>query len=185
MLRLFLVLYLMAMPALAEPVRYHLDTPRSSVGFTYDFQGNEKTGKMPVQSAEMLIDLDNVPGSQVSVTLNADAAKAGFIFATEVMRGPKVLDTAHHPLIHFRSARFDGDLSGATVTGDLTIRGVTRPVTLKAGLFRQRGTEVGDRDNLTILLTGVVDRRAFGADGFPGYVGPMIGLNILARITRK
>lgn len=171
-------------PALAAPQRYTLDVARSSVGFGYDFQGERRQGQMPVKSADLLIDLDDVPRSRVTVTLDPGEARAGFIFATQVMKGPEVLDTAHHPTILFVSRAFQGNLRGATVTGDLTVRGVTRPVTLTAGLYRQQGTEAGERDRLTVLLTGTINRNDYGAGGFPGYVGPMIELRILARITR-
>lgn len=184
MLRLSLLLCFCASLAHAALERYRLDTARSEVMFTYTFEGTEKTGKMPVKSAEIRINLDNIPNSQVSVTLDASAARAGFVFATEMMKGPEVLDTAHHPTIHFQSTSIQGDLSGATVTGNLTIRGVTRMVELEAELYRQRGTAEGDRDNLTVLLTGAVNRADYGAIGFPGFVGKRIGLRILARITR-
>lgn len=184
-MRLFaFALALIGSSAGADPERYTLDTERSDVGFSYDFQGSERNGRMPVKTAEMLIDLDNVPASSVIVELEARKAKAGFIFATQVMKGPEVLDTANFPVIRFVSTSFNGDLTGATVSGDLTIRGVTRPVTLEAGLFRQRGTEIGDTRNLTILLTGAINRNDFDASGFPGYVGPMIDLRIIARISR-
>ena len=184
MIRICLVLLSIATGLHAAPERYQLDMSQSDVAFTYIFEGAEKQGQMPVHSADMLIDLDNVSASKVTVTLRADAARAGFLFATEAMKGPQVLNTARHPTIRFQSTRFNGDLSGATVNGNLTVRGVTRPVTLKAELYRQRGTEATDRSKLTVLLTGQIDRNAFGADGYPGFVGPTIGLRILARITR-
>ncbi len=181
-----LILSLTLLPALASagPESYRLDTERSTVGFSYDFDGARKTGRMPVTSADLLIDLDNLPASRVLVTLNAEAARAGFIFATEAMKSRKVLDTARFPEIHFRSTRITGDLRGAKVTGDLTMRGITRQVVLDARLFRQRGTEARDRRNLLIELTGSVSRAAFGASGYPNLVGDGIGLRIIARITR-
>lgn len=172
------------MPAYGGPDRYQLDAARSLVQFTYVFNGTRRTGRMPVKSADLLIDLDNLPASRVIVTLNARRARAGFIFATETMKSRDVLNTAQFPEITFRSTRFSGGLNGATVTGDLTIRDVTRPITLKAGLFRQRGTVAGDRDNLDVLLTGTVSRAAFGAGGFSRQVGDRIGLRIIARITK-
>ena len=139
---------------------------------------------MPVSSADLLIDLDNLPASRVLVTLNAAGARAGFIFATEAMKSRKVLYTARFPEIHFRSTRIVGDLRGAKVTGDLTVRGVTRQVVLDARLFRQRGTEPQDRRNLLVELTGAIPRSAFGANGYPNLVGDEISLRIIARITR-
>ena len=132
----------------------------------------------------MVLDLDNVPRSQVDVTLDARRAKAGFIFATQTMKGPEVLHTNQFPEIVFRSTSISGDLNGASVKGNLTVRGVTRPVTLQAGLFRQSGTEIGDRSKLIVQLKGSISRAAFGADGFPGFVDDRIDLNIIARIEK-
>lgn len=178
------VLCLAAAAAPAAPERYLLDTDRSKVSFTYTFEGREQSGQMPMHSAEMELDLDNLPASHVNVVLNAGQARAGFLFATNAMRGASVLDTRAHPQITFRSTSIRGSLNGAAVTGDLTIRGVTRPVTLNAGLYRQQGTARTDRDQLVVLLTGEVSRKAFGASGYPNMVGDRIGLRILAVIGK-
>jgi len=171
-------------PVWAAPETYRLDAAQSVVAFTYLFQGNPSEGRMPVKDARMQLDLSNVPASTVDVTLDATRAKAGFLFATQTMKGPNVLFTDQFPEIRFRSTRIRGDLRGATVEGNLTIRDVTRPVTLRAGLYRQEGTEPGDRNRLIVQLTGTVSRSAFGAGGFPGFVDDAIGLNIIARIEK-
>lgn len=179
-----LVLTLAASLSMAAPQAYRLDTARSSVGFTYAIEGSAAQGTMPVKSADVTLDLDNLSQSRVHVTLDAESARAGFILATQAMKDAKVLHTRRFPEIIFRSTTITGDLSGATVTGDLTLRGVTRPVTLTVGLYRQRGTEPLDRRNLVVLLTGEISRAAFGATGYAGMVDDTIGLRILARITR-
>lgn len=175
---------LMPIAAFAAPETYRLNKANSVVGFTYMFQGNPNQGRMPVKSAQIQLDLDNVPASKINVTLDASQAKAGFIFATQTMKGPKVLYTERFPDIRFQSTAIKGDLRGARIRGNLTIRGVTRPVILQAGLFRQKGTELGDRNRLIVQLTGSVSRAAFGAGGFPGFVDDRIDLNIIARIER-
>jgi polyisoprenoid-binding protein YceI len=179
-----LTLCLFASLSWAAPQGYWLDTARSTVGFTYSFQGSPTQGSMPVKSADITLDLDNLPNSRVRVTLDAAGAKAGFIFATQAMKDAKVLNTKQFPEIIFTSSGVAGTLSAATVSGNLTVRGVTRPITLRAGLFRQRGTDLRDRRNLAVLLTGKISRSAFGATGYPGMVGDTIDLRILARITR-
>ena len=185
MMRVFLILLCLSQaPALAAPESYRLDASRSTVDFTYNLDGAAKTGRMPVRSADLLLDLDNVSASRVLVTLNAHAARAGFILATEAMKSRHVLDTARFPDIHFRSTRIRGDLRNATITGTLTLRGVTRPVTLEARLFRQRGTRANDRSNLVVELTGDISRSAFGANGYGDFVGDRIRLRIIARISR-
>ena len=120
---LALALCLLAGAAIAAPEAFRLDTARSSVGFTYRFMGGDTRGTMPVKSADMAIDLRDIAASRVNVTLDPTGARAGFLFATEAMTGPRVLDTARHPEITFRSTRITGTLQEARVTGDLTVRG--------------------------------------------------------------
>jgi polyisoprenoid-binding protein YceI len=132
----------------------------------------------------MHIDLRDIRASEVEVTLDASGARAGFFLATQAMRGPLGLDTGRYPEIRFRSTRISGTLAAARIEGLLTVRGVTRPVTLRAGLYRTPETDPARLDRLTVLLTGEIDRHAFGASGFPDLVGPLIDLRIVARIER-
>jgi polyisoprenoid-binding protein YceI len=100
------------------------------------------------------------------------------------MKGPDVLDTGQFPTIRFVSRRVRAAGAGATVDGDLTIRGVTRPVRLDAQFYTQRGSAPGDLSRLSIRLTGSVSRAAHGATGWADMVGDSVALDILARITR-
>ncbi|MDT8328568.1 MAG: YceI family protein [Roseovarius sp.] len=184
MYRIVFLLCLIAGLATAAPQTYRLNIAHSTVGFTYGFGETVNKGQMPVKSANMQIDLKNVSASNIDVNLDASGAKAGFFFATRAMKGPEVLDTARFPTIRFKSTRITGNLRKATVVGDLTVRGITRPVTLNAALYRQRGTDPDDLDNLTVLLTGAISRSAFGANGFSNYVGDRIGLRIIAQIEK-
>ncbi|SLN56731.1 hypothetical protein PSA7680_02950 [Pseudoruegeria aquimaris] len=168
----------------AKPVAYQLQPEASTVGFSYYLNAERVRGRMPVQDARIRIDFDDVSRSEVSVTLLPAQADASLPFATEAMRGGQVLDVANHPTITFTSREISGSPARATMTGDLTIRGVTRPVTLQARLYRQRGQDAGDLSRLTILLTGRISRSAFGAGGFPQFVQDPIDLSIRARILR-
>lgn len=170
--------------AQAAPAKYLLDKEDSVVGFTYYLDPDGTKGSMPVQSADLQLDLRNISRSKIDVTLSPKKARAGFFFATEALKGAEVLDVRNHPTIRFVGRRITGTIHDAKVTGDLTVRGVSRSVTLNAQLFRQRGTEAGDLNNLSILLTGSLDRHDFGASGYAALVGPQIDLRILARINR-
>ncbi|MCQ4082310.1 YceI family protein [Streptomyces sp. RB6PN25] len=57
------------------------------------------------------------------------------------LQGKALLDTAEHPSITFRSTRITGTLQSFDITGDLTIKGRTHPVTVhgQAGDGRLRG----------------------------------------------
>ncbi len=185
MLRFILFLALWAAPALADPERYTLEVERSVVGFAYAFGDNSGDGTMPVIAAELLIDLDRVQNSEVAVTVDVTRAQTGFILATEALRGPQVLDASQFPVISFRSTRVTRTGDGALIDGEITLRGVTNPITLTAQFYRQEGTLEGDRDRLAIYLTGSVSRTAFGASGFADIVGDQVDLRILAFMRRE
>lgn len=168
----------------AAPRDYSLDERASDVGFSWVFGEDTFTGTMEIARADLSIDFDEVSNSQVFVAVDASRAEAGFPFATEAMRGPRVLDTANHPLISFRSRSFTRTGPGtARIEGDLTVRGVTRPAALSAQIYRAPGSEAGDLSRLTVLLGGALSRAAFGADGWSDLVGDTVTLDITATIA--
>jgi polyisoprenoid-binding protein YceI len=171
--------------AVAEPIAYLLQADRSTVAFETDYEGGFLIkGKMPVTTADLVIDFDRVANSRVDVTVSAAKATTSNPLATEAMIGKSVLAVRQFPTITFKSTKVRAAGTGAEVSGTLTIRGVARPVTLTAQIYRQKGSAEGDRTNLSILLTGAVSRSAFGATGFPNLVGDEVRLKILARITQ-
>ncbi len=181
---LILIMAFWAANGAAEPVRYVLESGKSTVGFTYQFSGNPTKGTMPITSADLTIDFAALEKSTVQVVLNVRKARGGFIFATEALRGKSVLDVATHPQIRFVSTQVSRSGNGAKIEGMVTVRGVTRPLTLKAGFYRLKGSNPADLSRLSILLTGTISRSDFGATGYPDLVGERIDLRIMARIRQ-
>lgn len=85
----------------------------------------------------------------------------------------------------FESTSVKGAGEAAEVTGNLTIRGVTKEVTLKAQLFRPQGSAPDDLDHLTVKLTGRVNRSDFGATGWADMVGDEVRIQITAHIDAQ
>ena len=78
------------------------------------------------------------------------------------LRSPDFFDAAKHPVIAFIGRRVEGDLGDRfRLVGDLTIRGVTRQVTLDLTLDG-RGNDPWGNERLGYTATGRVDRRDFG-----------------------
>lgn len=177
-------LALTTLPAAARPVPYILEPADSIVGFETDFGPDLITGDMPVKTADLILDFDRVENSQIAVALDVTGAQASFPFAAQALKGPKVLDSASFPEMSFQSTSVRPKGDGASVEGLLTIRGVTRPVTLDAMIWRQKGHAEGDLSQLTVRLTGAVLRSDYGATGWADMVGDEVRLTILARIAR-
>ena len=168
-----------------KPVAYQLDTSKSVMAFSYAFEGSEVKGTFPHFSAEVALDFVRLENSTIDVELQARTVKGGFIFATQALRGPKMLDAATYPVIKFISTKLTRDGDRAKLICNITIKNVTRPLTLNAQIFRTAGSKAGDQDNLVVRLTGQIDRSAFGVDGFKSYVGDVLKLTITVEINKK
>lgn len=178
-LAILLVLLAAPAPAAAAPRPYVLDPGGSRVAFLWSFGRDTVQGRMAVAAASLQIDFDDVAASRVAVAVDVTRADAGHPLATEALTGPRMLDAAAHPLITFESRRVTlvGD-GQARIEGDLTMRGVTRPVTLDARLT----STAADLSNLTVALSGTVRRSEFGATGWSDVVGDVVRLDIVAAL---
>ena len=180
---LFVIAFLAA-AAQASPATYILDPERSSVRFTWFYGANPVAGRIEIANAQVTLDLERIGQSDVHVALDAGSAQAGFLFATQALRGPRMFDAASFPEITFASQDFRLQNGAVEVDGMVTIRGVTQPMVMQATLYRQEGTEPADRDHLAIELVGAIDRHAFGASGWSDEVGAQVEFRILAYIDR-
>ena len=185
-MRIACLLFALTTPAFAAPVPYILDAAASSVGFEVNMGDQAVKGTMPVAGATLLLDFDRVANSTINVTLDPSRARTGLIFATEALKAENLLNTGAYPQIAFVSTGVTAGADGtqAEVDGQVTIRGVTRPLRLHAQLYRQAGTIAGNIDKLSLLLTGTLNRNDFGASGYPGMVSDQVTLNITAQIDR-
>jgi polyisoprenoid-binding protein YceI len=79
------------------------------------------------------------------------------------LQSPDFFDAEQHPELRFASKRIERDGDAVTIEGELTLRGVTRPVTIT-------GTAVGPtpdahgNERLAFDVETIVDRRDFGID---------------------
>ena len=116
-------------------------------------------------------DPSNPAAGSVEVTIDAAGIWTGETARDDHLRSPDFLDVAKFPRITFRSSRVE--VAGANdyeVTGDLTIRGVTRPVTMAAKYLGQwqtpwweDGVDKGPRTRAGFVATTSINRHDFGA----------------------
>jgi polyisoprenoid-binding protein YceI len=79
------------------------------------------------------------------------------------LQSPDFFDTARYPELRFESTSFGTDGDQLVVTGDLTIKGVTKQVELR-GSYVGAGVDPYGNDRIGIELEGTVDRTDFGLD---------------------
>jgi len=184
-----LILAALALPraAAARALGYRIDPARSRVGFGFLLVGTAQRGDMPVAEAQIEIDMIDLARSRVDVSIDTMRARTDLILAAGALRGRSMLDAGTYPRLRFASTAVrpspSGRLSdGARIEGRLTIRDVTRDITLDANLTRAAGTAPDDLRELTIRLSGHVSRAAFGVTGYPDVVGDIVTLDIVATL---
>jgi polyisoprenoid-binding protein YceI len=169
----------MSAPAAAQdwqilpPQRYTADPNHMTLVFTVNHLGfSEFTASFDRIDATLDLDVNDPAAARLSVTIPAGSLDLpfpgnGFL---DTMLGETWLNAAAHPDITFVSTAvtLTGDRT-ADITGDLTLRGVTRPVTLQAtfnGGYAQPPWEPYSR--LGFSATGTILRSDFGMDfGIP------------------
>jgi polyisoprenoid-binding protein YceI len=166
---------------------YVLGPNGAHITYTFILNGTAQSGHIPVHSADIRIDPSNLGNSFVDVSADVRRARTGLIFATQALKSPAVLDAKAHPLARFRSTKIalgpQGRISdGATMTGQLTLRGVTKPIRFDANVYRPQGSAKEDYSQLSVRLRGRLNRTDFGAIGYPELVADTVQMNIDADI---
>ena len=100
-------------------------------------------------------------GASVNVTINAASIDTRTEQRDGHLRSGDFLDVEKFPKITFKSTKISGTRERFTLTGDLTIRDVTKPVTLDV-TFEGQGTDPWGGTRAGFSATGKLDRREFG-----------------------
>jgi polyisoprenoid-binding protein YceI len=162
-LALFIVLAAaLRAPALADD--YVLDPNHTQAVFSAVHLGfSHVSGQIPVTGGTIAVGAAQIP-TAISATLNAAALDSKSADRDNQLRGPDWFDVSQFPTITFVSTRVDGTAPGGfTITGNLTMHGVTKPVTLAAKLEGQMTDQRG-RTHVAYSATTTVDRRQWGMD---------------------
>jgi polyisoprenoid-binding protein YceI len=152
-------------PASAEPRRYVIDQSHMSIAFMVWHVGFAKTlGIFREAEGSFVFDPEAPAVRDIDVTIQAASVFTNHQKRDDHLRQADFLDVANHPTITFRgtSATSTGPRTG-TVTGDLTIRGVTRPVTLDVVWNKSADYPFGDGHHAAgISARTTIKRSDFG-----------------------
>lgn len=108
-------------------------------------------------------DKDNSANSSVEATIKADSIWTGVADRDGHLKSPDFLDVANHPEITFKSTSVNmkGD-DKADVVGDLTIRGVTNPVTLNVEFLGEAKNPFTGTATVGFTASTQINRETFG-----------------------
>jgi polyisoprenoid-binding protein YceI len=140
-----------------------LDSAHSAVTFSArHMMVTTVRGTMAIRDLDLDIDPDAPERSNVRVSLDAASIDSGQQMRDDHLRSADFLNTEEFPTVDFVSTRIErtGDASGL-IHGDLTIRGVTRPVVLDAE-FAGLVPNLRGGERAAFNATAKINREDFG-----------------------
>jgi polyisoprenoid-binding protein YceI len=144
-----------------ETGTWTLDKAHSKIGFTAKHlmvtkvRGHFEDFDATVEIAEDLTE------SRIEVSLDAASITTGASDRDDHLRSGDFLDVENHPKLEFVSTDISRDGEDWKLTGDLTIRGVTRPVTLHA-TYEGSATDPWGNEHVGFTASAKVNREDWG-----------------------
>ena len=165
---------------------YTPDSEHAYITFDYLHQGYSRPVlRWGAWDATLDWNAEDPTASSITVTINASSIDSGVDRFDDHLRGEQFFDVANHPEITFKSTSLTAadDTSGA-MTGELTIKGNTKPVTLDVTLNRAAFDARSNLHKMGFSATGVVKRSDFGVDAYTPFVSDEVNLNIQVEFTK-
>ncbi|HYM82387.1 MAG TPA: YceI family protein [Candidatus Limnocylindria bacterium] len=153
-------------PAAWAADTYRLDPAHTQVGFSIRHIFSKVPGRFNEFSGAIHLDEKNLATSSVQATINAASISTNHDKRDGHLRSADFFDVEKHPSLTFKSTKVTpGPDKAFKVDGDLTIRGVTKPVTLDvvnlgSGTVMVEGNAIGGRAGYDVSTT--INRKDFG-----------------------
>lgn len=178
---LLTVVPFLAVPVVAQaaPVTYTLDPNHSFPTFTYNHLGySNQTSRFDKTTGKIVYDAAAEQGS-VDMTIDMKSVSTGSPMFNEHIQGEDYFDTAKYPTATFKSTkvRFVAG-KPAAIDGNLTIKGVTQPVTLTITGFKQMMHPMLKREAIGANATTTIKRSAFNASKYVPFVSDDVTINV-------
>jgi len=133
MLRMVMIVFMMAVggSALAATESYTIDPKHTFPNFTINHLGfSTMHGRFGKTSGKLMLDRETMTGA-VDVVIDAASVDTGFEKRNDHLRSPDFLNVGEFPTITYKADKVKLNKDGTgKVKGDLTLAGVTKPVTL-------------------------------------------------------
>lgn len=175
-----------AVSAAAAPAAWTIDPNHSAAQFTVrHLMVSNVRGEFGNIRGTIVFDEEDPSKTTIDATIDATTVNTRVTARDDDLKGASFFDVAKYPTITFRSASVrPAGPSAFDVSGDLTMHGVTKPVTLRVEaappVKDPRGNERRGAEATTKL-----SRKEFGVSGDPGIVGDEVRITIDVEAVRR
>jgi polyisoprenoid-binding protein YceI len=142
---------------------YRIDHDTSSVGFCVDSQLARIEGKFEHFQGGMALDPDSRTDGQTLVSIKAASVETKSAFIKSMVKGENFFDVENNPEILFVSEKLEWTSKDkAELKGNLTMRGITKPMTFHVSLTPISGGKASQSEKVLVKATAKVSRADFG-----------------------
>ena len=169
----------MAASAFAAPETYTLDGSHTFPRFSYSHLGmSTQLSRFDKTTGTVVLDKAAKTAS-VDVTIDTTSVDTGFAAFNGHIQGEDFLDTGKFPTATFKSTNvvFEGD-QPSSIDGVLTIKGVSKPVTLKVTHYVNQPHPMAKKDAIGADATVMIKRSEFNISKYVPYVGDDVTITI-------
>ncbi|MCH7310920.1 YceI family protein [Acinetobacter sp. ANC 4805] len=184
-LSLGLAITLASSVTLAAPVDYKIDPTHTATVFSWNHFGFS-TPSANFTNIQGVIKVDNEKpaNSSVEVTIPLSSVNTNVAALDKEFQEEAWFNAAKYPNITFKSTKVETkDKKHFKITGNLTVKGVTKPVVLNAILNKQGEHPMAKVPAIGFNATTSFDRSAFGIGNYVPNVGDKITVNITTEAT--
>lgn len=167
-------------PAAAAPQAYQFDKAHTNILFFIEHLGFSKMmGEFRSFDGVLNFDPENPAASSVQVSIRVDGVSTDVKALDEHLQKPEFFNTEQFPAITFNSTAVAVVSPGKLkVTGDLTLLGVTKPVTLDVSVNKAAPHPFTKAPAAGFSATATLKRSDFGMSAMLGMLGDDIEIRI-------
>jgi polyisoprenoid-binding protein YceI len=168
-----------ASSALAAPLTYAVDGSHTFPRFSYlHFGYSTQLSSFSKTTGKVVYDPQAKQGL-VDIVIHTKSVNTGFADFNEHIQGEEFLDTTKYPEATFKSTKvvFEGE-KPKSIEGQLTIKGVTKPVTLTVTSFQAAPHPMMKKPTIGANAFTVIKRSEFNAGKYAPYVGDEVRIDI-------
>jgi len=172
--------------ALAAPTEYVIDADHTEVGFEVAHLVVSKvSGRFKTFEGEFTFDTANFKATRLDAKADAASVDTGNVKRDDHLRGPDFFDAKSHPLFTFKGTKVTRvTKKGFKLAGDVTLRGITRPVTFD--VVHLGNVKAYEKERAAFEATARIDRRDFKISfGDVVEAGPVVGDMVTIRIKAQ
>lgn len=172
--------------AFAAPVTYAIDPGHTQTIFSWNHLGySNPTANFDKIEGTLTYDPTDASKSSVDVTIAVDSINSHVAKFDEHLKSDDFFDVAKFPTATFKSTKVEkGSAQGNyKVTGDLTIRGVTKPVTIDAKLNAMSEHPMRKVPAIGFDGSVTIKRSDFGLDKYVPNISDAVSIRITTEAT--